>query len=70
RQALAGAVPPERRTRARAAPRLDPVKGLIDAMLREDLDASHKQQHTARRVLARFVDEHAVEDLTYPMVRD
>ena len=33
-------------------------KPVIDAMLREDLDAPRKQQHTARRVLARLVDEH------------
>ena len=34
------------------------VKPVIDAMLRSDLDAPKKQRHTARRVLARLVDEH------------
>lgn len=70
RQALAAAEPPPRKVPARAAPRLDPVKGLIDGMLREDLDAPKKQRHTARRVLARLVDEHQVEGITYSTVRD
>jgi transposase len=49
---------------------LDPVRPLIDAMLREDLTAPRKQRHTARRVLARLVDEHGVGDVTYSTVRD
>ena len=53
-----------------AAPVLDPVKPLIDAMLRSDLDAPKKQRHTARRVLARLVDEHGVQELSYSTVRD
>ena len=48
---------------------LDPARPLIDAMLREDLDAPRKQRHTARRVLARLVDEHDL-DITYSTVRD
>jgi transposase len=70
RQALAAAAPPARKSRVFAAPKLDPVKPLIDAMLREDLTAHRKQQHTARRVLARLVDEHAVDDVSYASVRD
>lgn len=54
----------------RAAPKLDPAKGLIDAMLTVDLTAPRKQRHTARRVLARLVDEHQMSDLTYSAVRD
>ena len=70
RQALAAAAPPPRKARVFAAPKLDPAKPLIDAMLREDLTAHRKQQHTARRILARLVDEHAVADVSYASVRD
>jgi transposase len=70
RAALASAVPPPRKERVFTAPKLDPAKPLIDAMLREDLTAPRKQQHTARRVLARLVDEHGQLDLTYSTVRD
>jgi transposase len=70
RRALASAVPPERKTPVRAAPKLDPVKPAIDIMLREDLTAPRKQRHTARRILARLVDEHGRTELKYPTVRD
>ncbi|MGH3672235.1 MAG: IS21 family transposase [Pseudonocardiaceae bacterium] len=70
RQALDSAEPPPRKTPVRAAPRLDPAKPLIDAMLTEDLDAPRKQRHTARRVLARLVDEHSLDEITYSTVRD
>lgn len=61
RAAVASPVPPARRPRESPAPKLDPVKPLIDAMLREDLTAPRKQQHTARRVLARLVDERTTD---------
>lgn len=70
RQALTSAVPPPRKAPVRRAPKLDPAKPFIDAMLREDLDAPRKQRHTARRVLARLVDEHGLTTLTYSAVRD
>jgi transposase len=70
RQALDNAVPPERKTPVRPAPKLDPAKPLVDAMLIVDLTAPRKQRHTARRVLARLVDEHQMSDLTYSAVRD
>jgi transposase len=70
RLALEHAVPPERKTRVRAAPKLDLAKALIDAMLTADLAAPRKQRHTARRVLARLVDEHDMIDVTYSAVRD
>ena len=70
RQALASAIPPPRKTPARTSPRLAPFKTVIDGMLRSDLDAPRKQRHTARRVLARLVDEHEAKDLSYSTVRD
>jgi len=70
RQALASAVPPVRKRPVRSAPRLDRFKAAIDAMLREDLNAPRKQRHTARRVLARLVDEHGADQLSYSTVRD
>lgn len=70
RQALAAAEPPPRKKPTRAAPRLDPYKDHIDAMLRSDLDAPRKQRHTATRILARLVEEHGADGLSYSTVRD
>jgi len=70
RAALASADPPARKTPVRAAPKLEQVAPWLDAMLRQDLTAPRKQQHTARRVLARLVDEHGVTDVSYWTVRD
>jgi transposase len=58
RQALASAVPPDRKTPVRQARVLDGVRGLIDGMLLEDLEAPRKQRHTARRIFERLRDEH------------
>ncbi len=52
------------------APKLDPVKPLIDEMLTADLYAPRKQRHTARRIHTRLVDEQGVDGLTYSTVRD
>lgn len=58
RQALESAVPPERKRPVRAAPVLETVRGLIDAMLEADLDAPPKRRHTALRIFERLADEH------------
>ena len=67
REALASPVPAPRKVPERAAPARDAVAPLIDAMLREDLDAPRKQRHTARRAWARLRDEHDA-DVSYSYV--
>lgn len=70
RAALASSTPRPRKPRDVTAPKLDPFKAAIDGMLRADLDAPRKQRHTARRVLARLVDEHDGAEVRYSTVRD
>lgn len=70
RKALNSPLPPERKTPERSSPRLDPFKPAIDVMLIEDTTAPRKQRHTARRVLARLIEERGAEELSYSTVRD
>lgn len=70
RAALTSATPAPRKPRVAQAPKLEPAKPFIDAMLMADLGAPRKQKHTARRIHARLLDEHAVVDLSYSAVRD
>lgn len=70
RQALISASPPERKTRQGVSRRLEPFKSAIDAMLIEDTTAPRKQRHTARRILARLIEEHDAQELSYSTVRD
>lgn len=61
RQALESAVPPPRKPPRRSAPALEPVRELIDEMLRADVSAPRKQRHTCRRIFERLVDEHGAQ---------
>jgi transposase len=70
RAALSSAVPMPRKARVAQAPKLDPVKALIDEMLSADLYAPRKQRHTARRIHSRLLDEYDATGLTYSTVRD
>lgn len=69
RQALESATPPSRKPRVQSSPKLDLVRELIDAILRQDLGAPKKQKQTATRIWKRLLDEHQV-DVSYGTVRD
>lgn len=61
REALASAVPPERRTPERESPALGPWMVIIRAWLVADRQAPRKQRHTARRVHQRLVAEYGAQ---------
>lgn len=61
RQALASAVPPERKRAERRCPVLDAWKPLIDAWVTVDETLPTKQRHTAHRVWERLVAEHGAK---------
>lgn len=69
-KALACPVPSRRKKPPPRTSVLEPVKGFIDAMLREDLDVWKKQKHTVDRVLERLAGEHDFEQASYSTVRD
>ena len=58
RQALASAIPPERKTPSRSSPKLEPVREFIDGVLQSDREAPRKQRHTAHRIWERICLEH------------
>src|SRR5437867_3088026 len=57
REALANAMPTERKKPEREEPALQPVKELVDAMLDQDGKAPRKQRHTAHRIWMRIRQE-------------
>jgi transposase len=57
RQAIASAIPPDRKCPSRSSPKLDPVRSFIDQILDNDLKAPRKQRHTARRIYKRLLLE-------------
>ncbi|MFJ7278485.1 hypothetical protein [Kitasatospora sp. NPDC098663] len=61
KKALESPVPPKRKSPPPRKSVLEPVKGFIDAMLREDLDAPSKQKHTVPRIIERLAAEHDFE---------
>lgn len=54
REALADAIPKERKISERARPKLEPAIAFIDAILESDLKAPRKQRHTAHRIYDRL----------------
>src|SRR5438552_2893429 len=69
RQAVAGALPPDRRSSERASPKLGPVKDYIDGILDSDRKAPRKQRHTARRIWMRLQSEDQKLDISESQVR-
>lgn len=58
RQAIARAIPPERKKHERKRPKIDAVREVIDGILEADRQAPRKQRHTAHRIWTRLQEEH------------
>ena len=69
RQAVKGALPPERKGVVRASPKLGPVREFIDRILEADRKAPRKQRHTARRIYVRIGQEFPSHEIAEVTVR-
>ncbi|MFC6013104.1 hypothetical protein [Nocardia lasii] len=62
--------PNQRRKYPTRGSKLDPFKPFIDEVLRAELRAPRKQRHTIKRLYARLLDEHGMDDVAYQTLRD
>ena len=70
RKMLAYSVPPGyRRQTTRRRPKLEPLIGIIDRILDDDLRVPRKQRHTAKRIFDRLREEYGF-DGGYTIVKD
>ena len=70
REALASAIPRDRKITVRPRPKLEPAIPFIDAILQADLTAPRKQRHTAHRIWCRVGAEIPAVTLSESTIRE